>query len=376
MVCFLSLAPSPLSRTGYYGRALTLLFVCATAIGVRSADAQTAIHGYVTNQCSGTISVFDTATNRSVATIPGGLTPFDVALTPDGTRAYVTNIGGGDLSFIDTTTNRIVGSLLLGAGSAPARLVFTPDGTRAYVTTTNFVVLIDTATNQIISITRIDGFSIAITPDGTKVYVTEPTTRRVAVLPTALNFVTTWITLDADPVDVAIAADGTRAYVTLPSANAIVIVDTATDTVVGRWSVPNAPEFLAVTPDGSRVFVALDAINAVSVIDTATGAIIANVPTGRAPAHVEFTPDGATAYVTNVQDNTITVIDTATLTVATTLTGFACPGGIAIGAVPAPAAVPTDKSQCKDGGYQRFGPPAGPFRNQGQCVAYVEHHTP
>ena len=27
MVCFLSLAPSPLSRTGYYGRALTLLLV-------------------------------------------------------------------------------------------------------------------------------------------------------------------------------------------------------------------------------------------------------------------------------------------------------------------------------------------------------------
>ena len=203
-------------------------------------------------------------------------------LTPDGTRAHVTNIGGGDLSFIDTATNTIVGSLLLGAGSAPARLAFTPDGARAYVTTVNFVVLIETATNLIVSLTRIDGFSVAVTPDGTKAYVTEPTTRRVAVIPTALNFVTTWITVDADPVDVAIAPDGTRAYVTLPSANAIVTVDTATDTVVGRWPVPNAPEFLAVTPDGSRVFVALDAINAVSVIDTATGAIIATIPTGLA----------------------------------------------------------------------------------------------
>ena len=77
-----------------------------------------------------------------------------------------------------------------------------------------------------------------------------------------------------------------------------------------------------------------------------------------------------------MQDNTIKVIDTAALTVDATLTGFSCPGGIAIGAVPAALAVPTDKNQCKNDGYRRFGPPAGPFRNQGQCVAYVEHHTP
>jgi hypothetical protein len=35
---------------------------------------------------------------------------------------------------------------------------------------------------------------------------------------------------------------------------------------------------------------------------------------------------------------------------------------------------PTDKDQCKHRGYSRFGSPAGPFKNQGQCVSYVEHH--
>jgi hypothetical protein len=41
---------------------------------------------------------------------------------------------------------------------------------------------------------------------------------------------------------------------------------------------------------------------------------------------------------------------------------------------PAAPRVPTSKEQCKDGGYQNFGPPAGPFKNQGQCISYVEHH--
>jgi hypothetical protein len=34
----------------------------------------------------------------------------------------------------------------------------------------------------------------------------------------------------------------------------------------------------------------------------------------------------------------------------------------------------TSKEQCKHGGYLKFSPPAGPFKNQGQCVSYVEHH--
>jgi hypothetical protein len=41
---------------------------------------------------------------------------------------------------------------------------------------------------------------------------------------------------------------------------------------------------------------------------------------------------------------------------------------------PAPL-VPTTKDDCKNGGYRRFGPPAGSFRNQGQCISYVQHHS-
>ena len=36
--------------------------------------------------------------------------------------------------------------------------------------------------------------------------------------------------------------------------------------------------------------------------------------------------------------------------------------------------VPTDKNQCKNGGYRTFNPPGGPFKNQGQCVSFVENH--
>jgi hypothetical protein len=33
----------------------------------------------------------------------------------------------------------------------------------------------------------------------------------------------------------------------------------------------------------------------------------------------------------------------------------------------------TDKNQCKDGGWQTFNPPNGPYKNQGQCVSSTNH---
>ena len=77
------------------------------------------------------------------------------------------------------------------------------------------------------------------------------------------------------------------------------------------------------------------------------------------------------AYVTNDGSNTVSVIDTATNTVVATIPVGGEPFWVAIS--PAPQA-PKSKEQCKHGGYKKFGPPAGPFKNQGQCVSYVEHH--
>jgi hypothetical protein len=43
------------------------------------------------------------------------------------------------------------------------------------------------------------------------------------------------------------------------------------------------------------------------------------------------------------------------------------------GTLTTPPPVPTDKDQCKDGGWQDLADNQGqPFRNQGQCVSFVE----
>jgi YVTN family beta-propeller protein len=48
---------------------------------------------YVTNSGSKTVSVIDRATNTVAATVPVGVSPVGVAITPNGASAYVANFG-------------------------------------------------------------------------------------------------------------------------------------------------------------------------------------------------------------------------------------------------------------------------------------------
>ena len=45
----------------------------------------------MTNSANNTVSVIDRATNTVVATVPVGITPQGIAVTPDGAFAYVAN---------------------------------------------------------------------------------------------------------------------------------------------------------------------------------------------------------------------------------------------------------------------------------------------
>jgi YVTN family beta-propeller protein len=58
----------------------------------------------VTDGNSGSVSVFSTATNAIIATVPTGSLPTSVAVSTDGTEAYVTNESGFSLSVINTNT--------------------------------------------------------------------------------------------------------------------------------------------------------------------------------------------------------------------------------------------------------------------------------
>lgn len=109
----------------------------------------------------------------------------------------------------------------------------------------------------------------------------------------------------------------------------------------------------------------------VSVIDTASNSVTASISVGIFSYGIVITPDGTRAYFTNPSRDGVAAIDTATNTlIGDFIPVGRCPIGIAIMPL-----VPRSRDDCKNGGYAKFGPPAGPFKNQGQCIKYVNERS-
>src|SRR5260370_31910458 len=90
-----------------------LLAACGThtAAGPASVTAARAAAGghlYVTNQLDDTLSVVNTQTNQVTATVPAGVGPEGVAVTPDGSRVYIADSGSAQVSVLDTANNTLV----------------------------------------------------------------------------------------------------------------------------------------------------------------------------------------------------------------------------------------------------------------------------
>ena len=106
---------------------------------------------------TGTVSIIDLASRRTIGEIEVDLHPSGMALAPDGSRLYVANANSDTISVIDTTTDAVV--VRWGAkpmdelpfGSAPNALAVSPDGSTLYVANggNNCIAVIDTVTGKV-----------------------------------------------------------------------------------------------------------------------------------------------------------------------------------------------------------------------------------
>lgn len=198
---------------------------------------------YITNYDDNTTSVIDIATNTVTSTVPVGIRPCGVAVSPDGTKVYVANDDSNNISVIDATTSTVTSTVPV--GHAP--------------------------------------YGVAVSPDGTKVYVANYGSNTTSVIDTATNNVIASVPVGWSPVGVTIAPDGTKVYVANLGSSNVSIIDTATNTVTDSVNVGIAPCGVAVTPDGSKLYVTNAGDNTTSVIDTITNNVTVTVAVGKTP---------------------------------------------------------------------------------------------
>jgi len=137
---------------------------------------------YVIDDADQKVDVVDLNRARSVGSVPTGMAPRSLAVTPDGKKLFVSNeqpVPGGTISVFNIEDPLKISRVKdIGGVNCPEGLAISPNGKRVYAATQcggdeDPVFVIDTADDSVIaSIPGLAvGTSLAVSPDGDRLYV-------------------------------------------------------------------------------------------------------------------------------------------------------------------------------------------------------------
>lgn len=299
--------------------------LAASDAGVAAADLLV-----VLNKSDHEAVLVDPATLETVARIPTGQGPHEVAVAPDGRTAYVANYGmfgvfregqrqdhpGNTVSVIDLERRSVSDTFDLGEYTRPHGLGVSDDGRRLWVTCegAKAVLELDAGSGAIRSVWKTGqevSHMLVPTPDEAKLYVANIRSGSVTVIDRARDEVKSLATGEgAEGIDVT--PDGREVWVTNRGAHTLSVIATSSDTVsVSFPSGGEMPIRVKFTPDGREAWVSNARSNSVTVFDTKTRRLLATIAVGAVPVGIQMSPDGRRAFVANTNDNKVTVLSVA-----------------------------------------------------------------
>ena len=246
---------------------------------------------WVTNLANGRVSVIDTDSLTTIASIFTGTRAHVVALTNNNKHAWVANIADNTISIIDTSIYRILGTIPVGKG--PMGIAFSRDGKFAYVSSQDKMVnVIDTTAHQVIKQIPVgpNPHFLTLGPDG-RIWGTNTGSNDIYVIDTTTNEIAGTIEVGPAPQQIAFALKGTlgpNAYVTVTGLNKIVVVKATSPTlsILEQIDVGEEPNGIWANAVGTRIYVGHTKSNNVMAVDTGTSQVLATLPVGRKPIRV------------------------------------------------------------------------------------------
>lgn len=232
----------------------------------------------VTNKTPSTATLIDVASGRTLATLPTGTGPHEVALSPSGRVAVVTDYGGqgggSTLTVIDMPGMRVARTVDMGQYRRPHGIRF------------------------------LSGDSLVV--------VTSEASRNIVIVNVAAGVVRRAIGTEHDGSHmVGVTADGTRAWTGNIGGNSVSELDLRTGEHVRSIAVPAQPEAINITPDGSEVWVGSNATGRVSVVNTKTGDVTTAAEGFGWPYRMLFTPDMKTVFMPDLRNEELRIVERA-----------------------------------------------------------------
>jgi YVTN family beta-propeller protein len=246
----------------------------AALLAAGSLQAATLV---VANKAEATASLVDLPSGKVLATLPTGVAPHEVGISPDGKLALVTNYGaqqpGSSLTLIDVPGAKVVKTIDLGEYRRPHGVTWL-DGRRALVTAEQNKALLE------------------IDVEAGKVARAFPTGQEVSHM-------------------VVASPDGARAYVANIGSGSLTAIDLKAGKHLADVPTGKGAEGIDVTPDGKQVWVTNRAADTVSVVDAATLKVVGTVDSAKFPIRAKTLPGGKRVLVSNARSGDVSVISVA-----------------------------------------------------------------
>ena len=294
----------------------------------------------VANQQGASATILDASNLSTVATVPVGIGPHEVAMSLDGRWAVVTNYGdqttpGNTLSVIDLydQSPHVVRTIDLGQYARPHGAVFVQSGTKMLVTseTAQKLLLVDFISGKVDTALATNGkgsHMVTAQRDGRRAWTSNIGDGTVTEYD--IDTRTTKRTYKVAPDDESIAATpgGVQVWVGSNTGKTVTVVNAADATILATLSGFGRPYRVGISrtgrsvavvsdPDSNRVFIFdVGTRRELARIDLASEKGIGNPATKSLPEGIAFDPIADFAYVTLHGTNQVVAIDLRTQKVA------------------------------------------------------------
>ena len=294
----------------------------------------------VLNKEDATLSIIDPTTLKTVAQIPVGEGPHEIAVSDDGKFAFVANYGartpGNTISVIDLTAQKELRRVDLGALRRPHGIVFV-DGKVWFTAEENkLIARYDPAANQIdwlLGIGQNRTHMLVFSKDRAQLFTSNIQSDSATLLQRSSDpsgWTPTIIAVGKGPEGGDISPDGREFWAANSGDGSVSIIDVAAKNVVQTLDVrTNHSNRLKFTPDGKLVLVSDLGNNALLILDATSRKEVKRLNVGRQPEGILIPPDGSRAYVAIAGEKSVAVFELKTLEVTARISTGNGPDGLA-----------------------------------------------
>jgi YVTN family beta-propeller protein len=286
---------------------------------------------WATSRGPDTVTAFDGATGKVLATVPVGKAPMGLAVPRGTNKLYVGNEGSNSVSVISLSRREVVTTI--DVGSRPHHMHASADGNRVYVAEfgTNKIGVIDTMTDTLIAEWATGPptertHAPAPTHDGKTLYAVNSMSNTLVALDAHTGAIQWSMRTGANPSELHITHDGRTGYLSVRNDDEVDVLDLAARQVTRRIPVGDQPDTLQLSPDEQTLVVALRGTPAeVDVINLRSFAVSKVLFTAeRLAGHNWLSANGRYTFVSLDDPGAVGVIDHQTNSIVAT---WPYPGG-------------------------------------------------